>query len=56
MHERLRVLPYGKDQCVMRHRTDASAPNAYGISSTGQILTSTHDHSYGHLYTLLFPC
>lgn len=56
MHERLRVLPYGKDQWVMRHRIDASASNAYGISSNGQLITAMLDYSYGQLYTLRFPC
>lgn len=56
MHERLRVLPYGKGQWVMRHRIDASASNAYGISSNGQLITAMLDYSYGQLYTLRFPC
>ena len=56
MHERMRVLPFGGNRWVMRHRIDASASNAFGTSSNGHLISAMLDYSYGQLYTLRFPC
>ena len=52
----MRVLPFGGNRWVMRHRIDASASNAFGTSSNGHLISAMLDYSYGQLYTLRFPC